>query len=85
MEDAKLKERSKRHAHRLFREQYNFFDNLTQEAGLEAVPPIYRKVFNLWTNMRDSNLWHYKNCKIVISEDESNVELIRDPKMAQSD
>ena len=79
LEDAKLKVSKKRHAHRLFLYQYDFFDSMAKEAGLELVPLSFRKALDLWTIVRESDLWHYKDYKIILSEDDRDAQIVYNP------
>lgn len=79
LEDAQLKGNKKRHAHRLFLSQYDLFDSLAHEAGFESIPHIFRKALDLWTIVREDDLWHYKDYKIIITDDDSNAEIVYTP------
>ncbi|XP_043463651.1 flavin-containing monooxygenase FMO GS-OX-like 2 [Leptopilina heterotoma] len=79
LEDAKLKGNKKRHAHRLFLSQYDLFDSLAHEAGFQPIPHIFRKALDLWTIVREDDLWHYKDYKIIINNDDSDAEIVYSP------
>lgn len=79
LEDAQLKGNKKRHAHRLFLSQYDLFDSLAHDAGFEPIPHIFRKALDLWTIIREEDLWHYKDYKVIISEDDSDAEIVYCP------
>ena len=76
LEDSKLKVSNKRHAHRLFSEQFVFIDFFIKEAGLDPVPTFYQKIYELWHSKRNLDRWHHKDWKVVISEEDATIHLI---------
>ena len=76
LEDSKCKTEKKRHAHILDAQQWAFNNNLAQVGGFDPVPPIYQVAYEAWTKLRSSNLWHYKDYKLVITDDDKSVEII---------
>ncbi|XP_033228369.1 flavin-containing monooxygenase FMO GS-OX-like 2 [Belonocnema kinseyi] len=39
----------------------------------------HRKALDVWTIIRESDLWHYKDYKIILSEDDKDAQIIYDP------
>ena len=76
LNDSKLKTSKKWQAHSLGLKQYDFYDSLTKEAGLEPLPDFYRKTFEIYTEYRKYDLLYYKDCKIILSDDDTKVRHI---------
>ncbi|XP_033215018.1 flavin-containing monooxygenase FMO GS-OX5-like isoform X2 [Belonocnema kinseyi] len=75
LEDSKCKTEKKRHAHVLGAQQWAYHNNLAQAGGFNPLPPFYQVGYDAWSKLRASNLWHYKDYKLVIADDDKSVEI----------
>lgn len=76
MEDSKLKTEKKRHAHNLATQQWSFNNSLAVAGGFNPLPPFYETAYEAWWSLRKSNLWHYKDYKLIIADDDKSVEIV---------
>ncbi|XP_043468284.1 flavin-containing monooxygenase FMO GS-OX-like 2 [Leptopilina heterotoma] len=75
MEDSKLKTEKKRHAHALAEQQWSFNNSLAKAGGFNPLPPFYETGYKAWWSLRKSNLWHYKDYKLIIADDNKSVDI----------
>ncbi|XP_051175246.1 uncharacterized protein LOC127290596 isoform X2 [Leptopilina boulardi] len=76
MEDSKLKTEKKNHAHSLATQQWSFNNSLAEAGGFNPLPPFYEMGYKAWWNLRKTNLFHYKDYKLIIADDDKSVEVI---------
>ncbi|XP_034193607.2 uncharacterized protein LOC117610392 [Osmia lignaria lignaria] len=74
LEDSKLKEQKKSHAHRLMDKQWEYNDSLADSGGFDRLPKFYKIGYKMWSVQRKVNLLNYKKARFVISEDGETVE-----------
>lgn len=75
-EDSKLKTEKKRDAHALADQQWSFNNSLAKDGGFNPLPPFYETGYKAWWSLRKSNLWHYKDYKLIIADDNKSVDII---------
>lgn len=77
LEDSTLKVPKKRHAHKFkHNNQWDYNDSLAIAGGFDRLPLFYKIGYEAWITQKFTNLWHYKDSRLVFSEDGQSVELV---------